>query len=214
MERNSSPKSLEDAANELLVPAVSLQRWCVLLEWNGYAVAKRADGARQFAPQDLTVIKELKQRLMQGHMLVPAIKELAEKYTNGGSTTPSVSAAPPSPTVAREEIIDIVNQQIETQMHQYMKKTDNQLYQLQTLTNHLDVEFTVLKVKHNKMMEKLRAQEEKVDDAFASIDEYIRTRDEEVTVLIREMLETKRMVAAAKEKKWWKMIWKLIPPLT
>jgi DNA-binding transcriptional MerR regulator len=167
----------------------TIRKYCLLLEQNGYKFKRDEQDRRAFVSRDITAIQEInKLKRVDKMPLEEAVKSVSVRFFMESTTTETMSVTP-SITVNNAILSALQEQlnQIQQQVQQQQEHMDRQEAFNQTLLNQL-----------------------KKRDEY--IEATIRTRDQNLMLALNEILETKRMIAAAQEapapKKKWFQFWK------
>ncbi|WP_270583834.1 MerR family transcriptional regulator [Bacillus smithii] len=156
----------------------TLRKWCLALEENGYHFTRTDTQRRLFVEQDIVALKYF-QKLVQGEnfSLENAAKVIASKYKTEASETRTPSVLPENEIEKRD-----------------FKRSNEILEEL----------LERAKKQEQFNQELLRANRElmqRLEDQQKYIDERLNTRDQLLMKSLKESMETRKMIAAAKEER-------------
>ena len=156
----------------------TLRKWCLALEENGYHFTRTDTQRRLFVEQDIVALKYF-QKLVQGEnfSLENAAKVIASKYKTEPSETRTPSVLPENEIEKRD-----------------FKRSNEILAEL----------LERAKKQEQFNQELLRANRElmqRLEDQQKYIDERLNTRDQLLMKSLKESMETRKMIAAAKEER-------------
>lgn len=198
MEQNERAYWTKEVAERLNIGESTLRKWCLALEEDGYQFTKGQRGVRAFLERDIEVLAKMKTVLNEvGTTLDEAIKAAKGERENAQSQvvqsfseTTKEQESDRTPVAMSPEVLSAV------------------------LENYKE---DLLSVVRQEFQETLRKQEERTLERERMMEERARERenkrDENLTALLRETLETKKMLAASleeqkeeKKKNWWQRI--------
>jgi transposase-like protein len=182
-------KLTHDVAKILNMSDSSLRRWCRELESHGYQFVLGEDEARVFREEDIEALQFLQELVkIQRKKLEEGAKEVARLYSR---PTPVQSRSMPIPS---------------TEVEQIKEQLISEIMELKQKLNSIDLDYQEMKINVNNLARQvyeLKQMEEKKLYMEYCLDK----RDKEIMMALREIHQTKKAVAAAKQKKWWKF-WK------
>lgn len=194
MEQNERAYWTKEVAERLNIGESTLRKWCLALEENGYQFTKGQRGVRAFLERDIEVLAKMKTVLNEvGTTLDEAIEAaLGERenaqsqFVQSFSETTKEQENDRTPVAMSPEVLSAV------------------------LENYKE---DLLSVVRQEFQETLIKQEERTLERERMMEERARERDENVMKVLRETLDTKKMLAASleeqkeeKKKTWWQKL--------
>ncbi|MBP3953630.1 DUF3967 domain-containing protein [Bacillus suaedae] len=176
-EYNEKAYSTKEISEHLEIGTSTLRKWCLSLEENGYDFARTEGNKRLFVEGDLVSLKYFK-RLVQDERfsMENASKVIISRHSSKASEsrTPSVLPQDDENKRSNERSDEMIQQLLE-----HMKKQEERMEQQE---------------KFNKeLLERLDRQQ-------TYIEERLNERDNTLIQSLREVQETKQLIAAAKEE--------------
>ncbi|MEB4857285.1 DUF3967 domain-containing protein [Priestia megaterium] len=195
MEQNERAYWTKEVAERLNIGESTLRKWCLALEENGYQFTKGQRGVRAFLERDIDVLTKMRNVLNEigttmDEGVAAALGERENARTHDvhpNETMPSERENGGTPVAMSPEMLSAV------------------------LENYKE---DLLSVVRQEFQETLRKQEERTLERERMMEERAKERDENVMSVLRETLETKKLLAASlekqkeeKKKNWWEF-WK------
>ncbi|WP_129732005.1 DUF3967 domain-containing protein [Ectobacillus funiculus] len=192
----------KDVAKQLGIGRSTLTKWCLALESQEYPFVRGENNSRAFTEQDIFVLKHMKELVQVRSLTLDTAVNVVlsrvdlDKRTGGVREENSLSQTKNSHALQPKE-----------QLGEQANKGMALLFQ------HIEAmaaEFTAMK----QELQDIKAQNEYLKEAIRNQEkqqaqiEYDRSnkesrRDEQLMSLVRDMQETKKMIAATEEKKSW-----------
>ncbi|WP_199613851.1 DUF3967 domain-containing protein [Paenibacillus alkalitolerans] len=190
-------KEMKEVAETLGLDEKTIHRWCLLLLWKGYSIQKIGKSSWKLKENDVMLLKQIKERMLKGQSLdEAAMMALNSKRDNINQD--------------EEDIRKLIQQEIVSYLGERLGKTEEDVRQLKTVVNHMDVEINELRLKQDKILKDVSQQLNRQEEHQSFIEAQVKMRDEELVTILREIMETKKMVAATKENTWHRKLWKMI----
>ncbi|MCZ8521279.1 MULTISPECIES: hypothetical protein [Paenibacillus] len=200
--------NIESAAQSVFVSAVSLKRWCVLMEKHGYQFTVDGKGERDFSERDMEAVKLISMKLLDKKELREAVKEVVEQYTAPASVSDDTQAAAKL-AADREEIKGLIDHLFELRMKEYMESTDQRLADLEVLSKETGTKVSKLEKDQDAIVTEVLVLHERFDEVSRQNEAHRKIREDEMMHMMKEILETKRMAAAARQRRW-QHVWKTV----
>ncbi len=173
---------VRDVEKETGIHSELIREYSRALELNGYVIARTPQGTRKYTKDDMELLKEL---YVEKINTPGDIKEIAAFVIQRHNT--AKKHLPASPENISGVIIE-QNQKFEEFMNR-MHLLAEQNEEVIKINQHLIT-------RHQK-------QEEKIEELMYDVEKRGIKRDEQLMKLIRELQESKRQVAASKNKTWF-----------
>lgn len=160
----------------------TLRRWCLLLEKNGYTFLRGDNGQRAFRDHDLFILRRLREYSKQKNM----------KIEN------AVHAVISSVQQAQKTVVVHDNSGKGSDMNSVHEAFIKRLEKYENLIAEL--------------LKRLDERDRQFEEAIRRQEEAIRRRDEMLIAAIRQIAETQKQLAAAREEKgkpFWKRLFRL-----
>lgn len=195
METSEKAYWTKEVAERLNIGQSTLRKWCAALEENGYQFTKGQRGVRAFLESDIEVLGKMKVVLNEiGTTLEEAVKIALDEREN------ALAHVAPSPEdVASEQESDRTPVAMSPEILNALLKNYKE---------------DLLSVVREELRETLKNQEERALEREKISEERAKEREEKrnenLAAVLRETLETKKMLVASleeKKKKWWEF-WK------
>lgn len=177
MQEQEKAYTTKEISDHLEIGTSTLRKWCLALEENGYKFSRTESNKRLFVDRDLVALKYFK-KLVQGEnfSLGNASKVIASKYTSKASETRT-------PTVLQEN---------DDEQHS-LRRSDEMIQQL--------IEHMKKQDEHIERQERFNQELlERLDKQQTYIEERLNERDKTLVQSLREVQETKKLIAAAREE--------------
>jgi DNA-binding transcriptional MerR regulator len=163
----------KEVADLLKVAGSTMRKWCLALEDKGYKFTRGANNSRVFYDRDILLLRRLKSLVQENKMALDTSVKLVLSTFEEDRRTKAV--------------------------HE-----ENAVTQDVTVSNDNDHEHVLL----TKVLEKLERMEEfnrtlvsRLEQRDKYIDEQLHKRNEDITKALREMIETKKLIASSQEEK-------------
>ncbi|MCT9858228.1 MerR family transcriptional regulator [Priestia megaterium] len=194
MEQNERAYWTKEVAERLNIGESTLRKWCLALEENGYQFTKGQRGVRAFLERDIEVLAKMKTVLNEvGTTLDEAIKAARGEREN-----------------AQSQVVQSFSETTKEQENDRTPVAMSPEVLSEVLENYKE---DLLSVVRQEFQETLRKQEERTLERERRMEERARERDENVMKVLRETLDTKKMLAASleeqkeeKKKSWWQKL--------
>lgn len=194
-------KDAKEAAEELGLDEKTIHRWCLLLMWKGYNIQKMGKTSWRLKERDVALLKQIKDRMLKGQSLSEAVMMVLQPKREDSN-------------VDEAEVKKLIKQEIEAFLVERLGKTEEDIQQLKAVVNHLDLELNEFKLQQNHIFNDLTQQISNQDQRQSYMENQVKMRDEQLVTILREIIETKKLVAATKENTWHRKIWRMIANLT
>ncbi|MED4067520.1 MerR family transcriptional regulator [Priestia megaterium] len=194
MEQNERAYWTKEVAERLNIGESTLRKWCLALEEKGYPFTKGQRGVRAFLERDIEVLSKMKTVLNEiGTTLDEAIEAALGERDNAQSQVVQTFSETPKEQENDRTQVAMSPEVLSAVLENY--KED------------------LLSVVRQEFQETLKKQEERTLERERMMEERARERDENVMKVLRETLDTKKMLAASleeqkeeKKKNWWQRI--------
>ncbi|MGG1215875.1 DUF3967 domain-containing protein [Priestia endophytica] len=195
METSEKAYWTKEVAERLNIGQSTLRKWCAALEENGYRFTKGQRGVRAFLESDIEVLGKMKVVLNEiGTTLEEAVKiALDEREDAPAHVAPSPEGVTTEQESDRAPVAmstEVLNVLLENYKEDLLSVVREELRE-------------TLKKQEERALERERISEERAKEREEK-------RDENLAAVLRETLETKKMLVASLEenkKKWWEF-WK------
>jgi hypothetical protein len=171
--------TVKDMTNRLNIGDSTLRKWCLSLEEHGYNFYRTDQNKRIFTQQDLIVLQQF-QKLVQ------------EKNMSMNNASLVVTAKYKKEPFSNETEIE---QTIEQENNVPLLRSDNELFE--RLLTHIEHQ----EQRQKQQEEFNKALLKKLDEQQKYIEERLNRRDETLIQSLREVQETKKLIATAEEKR-------------
>ncbi|KAB2488220.1 DUF3967 domain-containing protein [Priestia endophytica] len=195
METSEKAYWTKEVAERLNIGQSTLRKWCAALEENGYQFTKGQRGVRAFLESDIEVLGKMKVVLNEiGTTLEEAVNiALDERESAPAHVAPSPEGVSieqendRAPVAMSPEILNVLLENYKEDLLSVVREEIRE----------------TLKNQEERALERERISEERAKEREEK-------RDENLAAVLRETLETKKMLVASleeKKKKWWEF-WK------
>lgn len=192
----------KDVAKQLGIGRSTLTKWCLALESQGYPFVRGENNSRAFTEQDIFVLQHMKELVqIRSLTLETAVNVVLSRVDSDKGTG----------AVREENNLSQSQNSHALQSQEQLREQENKgmalLFQhMETMT----VEFAAMKqelqdikAQNEYLKEVIHTQEKKQAQLEYDRSDKENKRDEQLMSLIRDMQETKKMIAATEEKKSW-----------
>ncbi|PFY98759.1 MerR family transcriptional regulator [Bacillus pseudomycoides] len=172
----------KEVAERLEIGTSTLRKWCISLEQENYSFVKGAKNSRAFVQKDIQVLEQMKKLIQEAGMSIESAVKVVLSVPFVENEEDKISEKNSrTPSVLPENTI-IINQEFIEKLLQEQILLKEKIQQLERI----------------ELMnaERLERMENRYDE-----------RDSLLLTHVREIQETKRLIAASQnkeEKKWWK----------
>ena len=184
-----------EVAKSLGIARSSLTKYCIALENKDYKFIRGSNNSRAFRSKDLLLLQRMKDLIQDKGMTMETavnvvLSMLPEEERIGAILDENKVMSPESASEEQEE-----NTQISLIMDKlgYIDEISDRL-------NSMEKELKDIKTQ-NKILQ------DQNYELRTTVETSSNKRDENLLSLIREVQDTKKMIAASQEKKWWEF-WK------
>ena len=184
-----------EVAKSLGIARSSLTKYCIALENKDYNFIRGSNNSRAFRSKDLLLLQRMKDLVQDKGMTMETavnvvLSMLPEEERTGAVLDENKVIPSETPSKEQEE-----NNQISLLMDklEYIDEISDRL-------NSMEKELKDIKTQ-NKILQ------DQNDELKTTVETSSNKRDENLLSLIREVQDTKKMIAASQEKKWWEF-WK------
>jgi len=184
-----------EVAKSLGIARSSLTKYCIALENKDYKFIRGSNNSRAFRSKDVLLLQRMKDLVQDKGMTMETavnvvLSMLPEEERTGAILHENKVMSPETTPKEQEE-----NTEISLLMDklEYINEISDRL-------NSMEKELKDIKTQ-NKLLQ------DQNDELKTTIETGSSKRDETLLSLIREVQDTKKMIAASQEKKWWEF-WK------
>lgn len=184
-----------EVAKSLGIARSSLTKYCIALENKEYKFIRGSNNSRAFRSKDLLLLQRMKDLVQDKGMTMETavnvvLSMLPEEERTGAVLDENKIISSETTSKEQEE-----NNQISLLMDklEYIDEISERL-------NSMEKELKDIKTQ-NKILQ------DQNDELKTTVETSSNKRDENLLSLIREVQDTKKMIAASQEKKWWEF-WK------
>ncbi|MCP1191508.1 DUF3967 domain-containing protein [Priestia flexa] len=184
-----------EVAKSLGIARSSLTKYCIALENKDYKFIRGSNNSRAFRSKDLLLLQRMKDLIQDKGMTMETavnvvLSMLPEEERIGAILDENKVMTPETTSKEQEE-----NTQISLLMDklEYIDEISDRL-------NSMEKELKDIKIQ-NKILQ------DQNYELRTTVETSSNKRDENLLSLIREVQDTKKMIAASQEKKWWEF-WK------
>lgn len=172
-----------EIADLLGIGTSTLRKWCLQLERDGYIFLRDEHDRRGFTEHDAIALRRFKEYVANGMTLENASKAVVATYNRDRNDERTLSA------ISLEQRSDMRSFEVIEELMSYIERQE---------------EF------NKALVEQLKRQQEYIENRLNHIEQAIEKRDGQLLSVIREMQETKRLMAAEAEAKkpWWRRLFK------
>ncbi len=184
-----------EVAKSLGIARSSLTKYCIALENKDYKFIRGSNNSRAFRSKDVLLLQRMKDLVQDKGMTMETavnvvLSMLPEEERTGAVLDENKAITSETPSKEQEE-----NNQLSLLIDklEYIDEISDRL-------NSMEKELKDIKTQ-NKLLQ------DQNDELKTTIETGSSKRDETLLSLIREVQDTKKMIAASQEKKWWEF-WK------
>ncbi|MGR6342602.1 DUF3967 domain-containing protein [Priestia megaterium] len=163
----------KEVADVLQVAGSTMRKWCLALEDKGYKFDRGANNSRVFYNQDILALRRLKELVQDKKMALDTSVSLVLSTFEGDRRTRGVHE---ENTVTK----DVTVSNASAHEHVLLSKVLDRLEQMEEFNRSLATQ---------------------LEQRDKYIQEQLHKRDEDITKALREMMETKKLIAASEEAK-------------
>jgi hypothetical protein len=181
-----------EVAKSLGIARSSLTKYCIALENKDYKFIRGSNNSRAFRSKDFLLLQRMKDLVQdKGMTMETAVNVVLSMLTEEERTGAVLeeNKVIPSETTSKE-------QEENTQISLLIDKLEY-INEISDRLNSMEKELKDIKAQ-NKILQ------DQNDELKTTVETGSSTRDENLLSLIREVQDTKKMIAASQEKKWWK----------
>ncbi|MED4761229.1 DUF3967 domain-containing protein [Priestia megaterium] len=184
-----------EVAKSLGIARSSLTKYCIALENKDYKFIRGSNNSRAFRSKDLVLLQRMKDLVQDKGMTMETavnvvLSMLPEEERTGAVLDENKVIS--SETISKE-------QEENTQISFLIDKLEY-INEISDRLNSMEKELKDIKAQ-NKILQ------DQNDELKITVETSSSKRDENLLSLIREVQDTKKMIAASQEKKWWEF-WK------
>ena len=188
-----------EVSKNLGIPRSSLTKYCLALEEKGYHFIRYENNSRAFTNKDIILLQRMKDLVREKKMTMETSAQVVLSKLPEDEKTGTSLNGNKYKTDRSNEIV-VAQEQGRKQENKAMTLIMKKLEQFNDVMDRLDLMEEELKEikSQNELLQKQNEQLQTNVEANSS------KRDEKLVSLMREVQETRKMIATAKEKKWWK----------
>lgn len=182
-EKNEFEKAYatHEVATLLQIGDSTLRKWCIELEKNGYRFIRDDNDSRVFIEHDVIALRQLQEMIKGRKTTIGTAAILIYQRFNREDRTDRTGSVPINSTRSINRYNALL-EEVQTTHQEFVDyRTEQQAF-------------------NETLLEQLKKQQEYIESS-------IKSRDEQLVKVIREMQETRAQLSSAKEKKWWEF-WK------
>ncbi|WP_225049995.1 DUF3967 domain-containing protein [Priestia megaterium] len=184
-----------EVAKSLGIARSSLTKYCIALENKDYKFIRGSNNSRAFRNQDILLLQKMKDLVQDKSMTMETavnvvLSILPEEERTGAILKENKLISQEYESKEQEE-----NNQLSVVMDKlkYIEEISDRLNSMEKELKDIKTQNKILQDQNEELKTNVEANSNK--------------RDENLLFLIREVQDTKKMIAASQEKKWWKF-WK------
>jgi transposase-like protein len=192
----------KDVAKQLGIGRSTLTKWCLALESQGYPFVRGENNSRAFTEQDIFVLQHMKELVQVRSLTLNTAVNVVLSRVDLDKRTGGVHE--------ENSLLQTENSHALQPQEQFGEQGNKGMALLFQHMEAMVAEFTVMK----QELQDIKAQNEYLKEAIRNQEkqqaqiEYDRSskenrRDEQLMSLIRDMQETKKLIAAAEQKQGW-----------
>ena len=192
----------KDVAKQLGIGRSTLTKWCLALESQGYPFVRGENNSRAFTEQDIFVLQHMKELVQIRSLTLETAVTVVLSRVDFDKRTGAVR---------EENNLSQIQNSHALQSQEQLREQENKgmaiLFQhIETMTTEfatMKKELQDIKSQNEYLKEVIHNQEKKQTQLEHDRSDKENKRDEQLMSLIRDMQETKKMIAATQQKKWW-----------
>ncbi|MED4002187.1 DUF3967 domain-containing protein [Priestia aryabhattai] len=184
-----------EVAKSLGIARSSLTKYCIALENKDYKFIRGSNNSRAFRNQDILLLQKMKDLVQDKSMTMETavnvvLSILPEEERTGAILKENKLISQEYESKEQEE-----NNQLSVVMDKlkYIEEISDRLNSMEKELKDIKTQNKILQDQNEELKTNVEASSNK--------------RDENLLFLIREVQDTKKMIAASQEKKWWEF-WK------
>lgn len=184
-----------EVAKSLGIARSSLTKYCIALENKDYKFIRGSNNSRAFRNQDILLLQKMKDLVQDKSMTMETavnvvLSILPEEERTGAILKENKLISQEHESKEQEE-----NNQLSVVMDKlrYIEEISDRLNSMEKELKDIKTQNKILQDQNEELKTNVEANSSK--------------RDENLLFLIREVQDTKKMIAASQEKKWWEF-WK------
>ncbi|MED4155962.1 DUF3967 domain-containing protein [Priestia aryabhattai] len=184
-----------EVAKSLGIARSSLTKYCIALENKDYKFIRGSNNSRAFRNQDILLLQKMKDLVQDKSMTMETavnvvLSILPEEERTGAILKENKLISQEYESKEQEE-----NNQLSVVMDKlkYIEEISDRLNSMEKELKDIKTQNKILQDQNEELKTNVEANSNK--------------RDENLLFLIREVQDTKKMIAASQEKKWWEF-WK------
>ncbi|RAS71495.1 hypothetical protein A4R27_26440 (plasmid) [Priestia endophytica] len=188
-----------EVSKNLGIPRSSLTKYCLALEEKGYRFIRYENNSRAFTNKDIILLQRMKDLVREKKMTMETSAQVVlSKLPEDEKTGTSLNRNNYETDHSNEMVV--AQEQRGEQENKAITLIMKKLEQFNDVMDRLDLMEQELKEikSQNELLQEQNEQLQTNVEASSS------KRDEKLVSLMREVQETRKMIATAKEKKWWK----------
>ncbi len=184
-----------EVAKSLGIARSSLTKYCIALENKDYKFIRGSNNSRAFRSKDILLLQRMKDLVQDKSMTMETAVNVVLSMLSEEERTGTV--------LEENKVIPQENQSEEQKENNQLSVLMDKLEYIEEISDRLN--------SMEKELKDIKTQNKTLQDQNEELKTNVETssnkRDENLLSLIREVQDTKKMIAAAQEKKWWEF-WK------
>ncbi|MBN8436422.1 DUF3967 domain-containing protein [Priestia flexa] len=184
-----------EVAKSLGIARSSLTKYCIALENKDYKFIRGSNNSRAFRSKDILLLQRMKDLVQDKSMTMETAVNVVLSMLSEEERTGTV--------LEENKVIPQENQSEEQKENNQLSVLMDKLEYIEEISDRLN--------SMEKELKDIKTQNKILQDQNEELKTNVETssnkRDENLLSLIREVQDTKKMIAAAQEKKWWEF-WK------
>ncbi|QCS51154.1 DUF3967 domain-containing protein [Priestia flexa] len=184
-----------EVAKSLGIARSSLTKYCIALENKDYKFIRGSNNSRAFRSKDILLLQRMKDLVQDKSMTMETAVNVVLSMLPEEERTGAV--------LEENKVIPQENQSEEQKENNQLSVLMDKLEYIEEISDRLN--------SMEKELKDIKTQNKILQDQNEELKTNVETssnkRDENLLSLIREVQDTKKMIAAAQEKKWWEF-WK------
>lgn len=181
-----------EVAEALGISGSSLRKYCMALEKSGHHFAKGSNNSRAFTERDIILLRRMKDLIQDRGVTT---QDASEIVLSSDSHTPRTGVVRGEHPLVKQELSDV------RVLFEQQKQLNIQLIN----------EFQKIREEFHTKFDQQQRYIESLEKQLHKEKEYQEQRDQQLINIARDILETKKLVAASKEeaknekkKRWWR----------
>jgi len=184
-----------EVAKSLGIARSSLTKYCIALESNDYKFIRGSNNSRAFRSKDILLLQRMKDLVQDKSMTMETAVNVVLSMLPEEERTGAI--------LEENKIIPQENESKEQKENNQLSVLMDKLEYIEEISDRLN--------SMEKELKDIKTQNKILQDQNEELKTNVETssnkRDENLLYLIREVQDTKKMIAASQEKKWWEF-WK------